>query len=131
MNDGTALASDRLLIVDDQRLFAELIANVAKMAGFATEVAVTADEFLEKVDTFKPTVMTIDLLMPEADGIELLRALAARNCVAQILVISGFDKRVLQTAQVLGRELGLKISGTIAKPIRAADLRKTLEALKG
>lgn len=130
MNDTTAVTRNRLLIVDDQRLFGELIANVAQMAGFATEVAVQVDEFLQKIDTFQPTLMTIDLLMPGADGIELLHTLAARNCQAQILVISGFDERMLKSAQVLGNELGLKISGTITKPIRAADLRRTFEALK-
>ena len=130
MNDTAGIARNRLLIVDDQRLFGELISNVAQMAGFATEIAVQVDEFLNKVETFQPTVMTIDLLMPGADGIELLRTLAARNCQAQILVISGFDERMLRTAQVLGHELGLKMSGTITKPIRAADLRRTFEALK-
>jgi DNA-binding response OmpR family regulator len=130
MNNVTPASKDRLLVVDDQRLFGDLIGKVGETAGFAVEITTSVEDFLAKATSFDPTVMTIDLLMPGSDGIELLRTLAARNCRARILVISGFDDRMLNSAQVLGRELGLDISGTIAKPIRAGELRKTLELLK-
>jgi DNA-binding response OmpR family regulator len=130
MNSFAPETKDRLLVVDDQRLFGELIGKVAETAGFDVEITTSVDEFLKKIESFEPTVMTVDLLMPGADGIELLRMLASKNCKAKILVISGFDDRMLSSAQVLGRELGLTISGAIAKPIRSAELRKILEALK-
>lgn len=84
-----------------------------------------------QLDTFQPSVVTIDLVMPEMDGIALLRELAAHRCKASILVTSGLDVRTLSWAETLGRELGLKLVGVIPKPVRVAELRTLLEGLKG
>jgi DNA-binding response OmpR family regulator len=121
---------NRLLIVDDQRLVGELIGKIGEIAGFAVKVTTHVDEFLAELDVFNPSVVTIDLVMPEIDGIELLRELALRGCRAKILVASGLDARMLNSARVLGEELGLNITGVITKPIRAAELRGLFEGLK-
>ncbi len=65
--------------------------------------------------------------MPGCDGIELLRYLAEIGCQAQILIASGFDTRVLQSARELGTARGLNMAGVITKPMRASELRTLLE----
>jgi DNA-binding response OmpR family regulator len=123
--------TDRLLIVDDQPQFGDIIAKVGRSVGFDVKVTERADEFRRQLDTFQPSVVTIDLVMPEMDGIALLRELAAHRCKASILVTSGLDVRTLSWAETLGRELGLKLVGVIPKPVRVAELRTLLEGLKG
>jgi DNA-binding response OmpR family regulator len=130
MNNDSPPLAPRLLVVDDQRLFAELIAKIAETVGFTATITLDVGEFLSQLEVFRPSVVTIDLLMPGVDGIELLRELATRRCTARVLLISGFDERMLNSALVLGRELGLDIAGTIAKPVRAGELRVRLEQLK-
>jgi DNA-binding response OmpR family regulator len=124
------VSEHRLLIIDDHPHFGQLIGDVAETAGFAVLVTQHVDNFLEHLDIFQPTAITIDLLMPEIDGIELLRELALRGVRAKILVSSGADERMLSAAAELGVEMGLQIRGVIAKPVRAADLRAQLEKLK-
>lgn len=124
------MTQNRLLIIDDHADFGQLVADVAEMDGFATLVTHRVDDFLESLDQFQPTALSIDLVMPDFDGIELLRELALRGCRAKILVSSGADGRMLAAAEVLGREMGLNICGVIAKPARAADLSANLEKLK-
>jgi len=121
---------NRLLIVDDQRLVGDLIGKIGDIAGFTVKVTTHVDEFLTELDAFLPSVVTIDLVMPDIDGIELLRDLALRGCRAKVVVASGLDARMLNSARVLGQELGLNIAGAITKPIRAADLRNLFEGLK-
>lgn len=123
--------TDRLLIVDDQPQFGDIIAKVGRSVGFEVKVTERADEFRRQLDAFQPSVVTIDLVMPEMDGIALLRELAAHRCKASILVTSGLDVRTLSWAETLGRELGLKLVGVIPKPVRVAELRTLLEGLKG
>jgi DNA-binding response OmpR family regulator len=123
--------TDRLLIVDDQPQFGDIIAKVGRSVGFEVKVTERADEFRRQLDTFQPSVVTIDLVMPEMDGIALLRELAAHRCKASILVTSGLDVRTLSWAETLGRELGLKLAGVIPKPVRVAELRTLLEGLRG
>jgi DNA-binding NarL/FixJ family response regulator len=71
----------------------------------------------------------MDLSMPGADGVELLRFLSATKCAAKILIVSGFDPRVLETTGRLGTAMGLTICGTINKPVRVAELRATINDL--
>jgi DNA-binding response OmpR family regulator len=130
MNNGTESDGNRLLVVDDQRLFGEMIARVGELAGFSVTITQQVGEFLEQLEAIQPSVITVDLIMPGVDGIELLHELANRGCRAKILLISGSDERILDTANVLGRELGLQIMGAITKPLRTADLQRRLNALK-
>jgi EAL domain-containing protein (putative c-di-GMP-specific phosphodiesterase class I) len=64
--------------------------------------------------------------MPEMDGIELLRLLSERKCKAGIILMSGVDKRVLETAGQLAQALGLSIVGHLQKPFRLAELEEIL-----
>jgi DNA-binding response OmpR family regulator len=122
--------TDRILIVDDQRQFGDLVANIARTAGFEVAVTERTDDFLAQLEPFSPTLLMIDLMMPEGDGISLLRELASRKCAAAILLISGLDVRTLSWADALGRQLGLHMAGTVGKPVRAAELRARLADLK-
>jgi EAL domain-containing protein (putative c-di-GMP-specific phosphodiesterase class I) len=74
-------------------------------------------------------VIMLDLVMPGADGIELLRLLARAHHAAGVVLMSGFDKRVLASAETLAKELGLCVRGHIQKPIRAAALEAFLRAI--
>ncbi len=124
------LFGDRLLMIDDEPAFAQVIKKVAQDCGF--EVAVTADPltFMNAVRVWHPTVIMLDLKMPGTDGIQLLRALASDHCTAHIVVTSGEHGKVLETAMQLGRERGLNMRDVLPKPVRAQDLRVRLSGLK-
>src|SRR5262245_56168033 len=94
--------------------------------GFEARAVTEPDAFRRAVQEFQPTVVVLDLQMPGADGIELLRYLGERGSKAQVLVASGMDQRVLATAQQIGRSQGLNMLGALQKPILLADLEATL-----
>jgi hypothetical protein len=64
------------------------------------------------------------------DGVELLRFLAAEEYSAPVLIISGFDRRVLESAFRLGEALGLTMIGPLEKPVRFQQLERLLTDLK-
>jgi EAL domain-containing protein (putative c-di-GMP-specific phosphodiesterase class I) len=72
----------------------------------------------------------MDLQMPGVDGIELLRDLAADRSSAQVILTSGVDGKVLESALQLGRERGLSMAGMLEKPIRLETLRELLGTVK-
>jgi DNA-binding response OmpR family regulator len=119
----------RFLIVDDEPAIGRFVQHIAVECGYDAVVTNDPDAFMDEVARQEPDAIALDLSMPNADGIELLRFLATTKCRAGILVISGFDERVLQTAGELGRTLGLRICGTLTKPIRAAELRTAIQRI--
>ena len=68
--------------------------------------------------------------MPGMDGVELLRFLADQQFAAPVLIISGFDRRVLDSAFRLGEALGLSMAGPLEKPVRLQELEELLNRLK-
>ncbi len=123
-------STNRLLVVDDQEDLCEFIVEAAAALGFETCATTEAEQFRRVVLEFRPTVVVMDLQMPGADGIELLRYLARQGSRAQVLVASGMDERVLATAEQVGRAQGLNMLGALRKPILLPELeailRKTL-----
>jgi DNA-binding response OmpR family regulator len=103
-------SADRVLILDDDNSVCELVSALVRAMGFDCIASKEAAEFatLEFPDT---SLILLDLMMPGMDGIEVLRLLGERQCRARILLMSGMDKRVLETAEKLAQSLGLRIIG--------------------
>jgi len=118
--------ANKLLVIDDQVDLCEFISEAASAIGFETCAVTEPEAFRQAVHEFQPTVVVLDLQMPGADGIELLRYLGERGSKAQVLVASGMDQRVLATAEQIGRAQGLSMLGALQKPILLADLEATL-----
>lgn len=112
-----------VLIVDDDPQFGRLVASVAENCNFDTRIASSARQAWLALEP-APTLILLDLNMPDADGIEVLRELAFRRCGAQIRVFSGADPRVLRSAVLIGRDLGLRIGEPLSKPLPVARMRE-------
>lgn len=124
------LCGDRLLVIDDEPIYGKLIKKVAEASGF--EVVVTDDPviFVTTTRLWHPTVIMMDLNMPGTDGIQLLRTLAADQCAADVVLTSGADAKVLESAMQLGRERGLSMTEVLPKPMRTATLRARLDSFR-
>jgi EAL domain-containing protein (putative c-di-GMP-specific phosphodiesterase class I)/ActR/RegA family two-component response regulator len=118
----------RLLVLDDDEAVAATIALVAETSGFEVATATAFEAFWSALDAFAPTHVTLDLTMPEVDGIEVLQRLAARGFDGAVIVCSGLDRRVLEAAQRSAMEHGLDGVGLLPKPFLPADLRALLDA---
>ena len=68
----------------------------------------------------------LDMVMPEVDGIDLLKRLAHRSCNAQILVISGYNPMYMDAAKNLACGLEMPNVTTLQKPFRVAALEAAL-----
>jgi EAL domain-containing protein (putative c-di-GMP-specific phosphodiesterase class I) len=119
-------STNRLLVIDDQPDLCEFITEAASALGFDAHAVSEPHAFRDACETLKPTVVVLDLQMPGADGIELLRYLADHGCKAHVLLASGMDQRVLATAQQVGRSQGLNMLGALQKPILLNDLEAML-----
>lgn len=120
--------ADRILVIDDDPTVCELVSALAKTMGLECVTTKDGTSFTEliKPDT---SVILLDLMMPGMDGIEVLRMLGERRCNAHILLMSGMDRRVLETAEKLAQSLGLSVVGHLQKPFPLPELKDMLETL--
>jgi len=120
----------RLLLIDDEPVLADFLASAARESGFDAVIAEDDDEFRAEFLAGAPEMVAVDLGMPGMDGVELIRFLAEQNYSAPVLIVSGFDRRVLESAFRLGEALGLNMVGPVEKPVRFETLQALLEELK-
>jgi DNA-binding response OmpR family regulator len=120
----------RLLLIDDEPTLAEFLADAARESGFDPVITGEDEEFRNAFREERPDMVALDLGMPGMDGVELIRFLAAEDYSAPVLIVSGFDRRVLETAFRLGAALGLTMVGPVEKPVRFEVLEDVLSRLK-
>lgn len=118
------MAPERLLVIDDEVDFGSFLRRVAQRLHFEVEVTSQPEAFKEAYGRFQPTVVALDVVMPEADGIELIRWLAGMQCKARIVIISGFDPNYARAAETLGSIGGLSSITRLQKPVSIADLER-------
>jgi two-component system, chemotaxis family, chemotaxis protein CheY len=112
-----------LIVTDDATIVREKIKEVARSAGWEiVGEAKNGKEAVEKYTELRPMAMTVDLVMPEYDGIYALREIMALDPNAKVIVVSALgQKNILKDAFKLGA------ADFIVKPFDKRTLANTLE----
>lgn len=118
-----------VLVLDDDHAVGETVVAMINSIGAVARVSHTADEFFTEWKRSAPDVAIIDLQMPDRDGLDVIRQLGALGD-AQIIVSSGCDARILQSARHAARNNGLSVVGILPKPMRRSALKELLGAVK-
>jgi DNA-binding response OmpR family regulator len=124
------MALPRLLLIDDEPALAAFVAKAADMCGFEPVIADQDQQFRDLFQANRPQMVALDLGMPGMDGVELLRFLASQDYKDPVLIISGFDRRVLESAYRLGEAIGLQMVGPLEKPARLEQLEEILNRVR-
>lgn len=126
-----ALAGDRLkpfarrvLVLDDEVDVATTIAAQVSALGHDARAVTDHEAFCKEMNAFRPEILIIDTCMPGHDALHVIRDLKA-TCEAQLIVTSGFGRRMIETVIHSARHYGHDVLGALPKPIR----RKELEGL--
>ncbi len=115
-------------ILDDELALVELHCEIAEMAGFEATGFTRASEFFAQVTRFTPgSILLLDLLMPEMDGIEVMRRLAQIPNPPAIILMSGHDVGILNSAEKLCRAHGFDVLASLSKPVSLQQLKSILQ----
>ena len=114
----------RILAVDDQRYFRELLEGMLTEEGFEVQTASGGEEALEILDRAAFDILLTDLVMPEMDGNELVNRVKQRNPDQDIVVVTGVvDVKTAVDSIKLGA------SEYLLKPFDRETLASTLEGV--
>lgn len=118
-------ALSHLLVLDDDPDMCAFVVHAAVLAGYEATSSTDFEKFKAGL-TPSTSVVVVDLMMPEVDGIQVLRYLGSRGCASEIILISGYDRKVLKVAEQLAGALGLNIRAAIQKPVTLNRLHEAL-----
>ena len=82
------MVNPKVLIVDDEKPFLDVLAPFLKRSGFLVETAPDGNVALERIDEFEPDVIVLDVLIPGPDGREVCRRLRDQGNWTPIIMLS-------------------------------------------
>ncbi len=114
-----------LLVTDDSMIIRELVKDVARRDGWEiVGEAADGQQAIEKYEQLRPDGVTLDLVMPNFDGLHALRGIKALDALAKVLVVSAIDQ-----TDVLREAVKLGAAEFVVKPFDDARLQKALDLL--
>jgi len=78
----------KVMVVDDELDLREMIKLMMNKEGFETDIAEDGMDFLDKIDNFNPTLVTLDVMMPGINTKEILMKLREKNCKPKIILLT-------------------------------------------
>ncbi|MBL7499966.1 response regulator transcription factor [Frankia sp. CNm7] len=119
--DGRAL---RVLVVDDEAVLADLLTMALRYEGWEVASAATGGAALRLVEEFQPDAVVLDIMLPDMDGLSVLRGMRAVRHDIPVLFLTAKDA-------VEDRVLGLTAGGDdyVTKPFSIEELAARLRGL--
>ena len=114
-----SMPGKKIMAVDDERHIVRLIQVNLERSGYQVVTAFDGQEALRKVETEKPDVIVLDVMMPKMDGFEVLKRLQANPDTREIPVIMLTAKA--QDADVF-RGWSSGVSAYLTKPFNPLEL---------
>lgn len=119
--DGTPV---RALVVDDEPSLADLVSMALRYEGWDVRTAVSGSDAVSQGRDFKPDVVVLDIMLPDIDGLEVLKRLRADGTDVPVLFLTAKDS-------VDDRVVGLTAGGDdyVTKPFSLEELVARLRGL--
>ena len=111
-----------ILVVDDEQSYRDALAVALEREGFAVELAADGVEALERFDAARPSLVLLDVMLPQVSGIDVCRELRSRSRVPIIMVTA----RNAEIDAVVGLEVGA--DDYVSKPFGMDELLARLRA---
>jgi two-component system OmpR family response regulator len=124
MSDENEVATQRVLVVDDEKSISELITTSLRFVGFDVRTAATGAEALRVAESFKPHALILDVMLPDLDGFEVCRQLRESGQEVGVLFLTAKDSTD-------DKIKGLTLGGDdyVTKPFSLEELVARLRAL--
>jgi two-component system chemotaxis response regulator CheY len=116
-----ALMSRTILVVDDAAFMRMMIRDILLKGGYVIQEAVNGRDAVEKYDELRPDLVTLDVTMPEMDGIEALTAIREVDKDARVLMVSAMGQQAL-----IMEALEAGATDFLIKPFQPAKVLETV-----
>jgi two-component system chemotaxis response regulator CheY len=116
------MSGKRVLVVDDAVVMRMMIKNILSKEGYEVVEAQSGIDAVEKYRAVKPDIVTMDMVMPDMDGISAVRQIIAEDPSAKIVMCTSMGQQQLVVEAV---QAGAK--SFITKPFQPPKILETIE----
>src|ERR671929_1055397 len=111
----------RILLIDDEPVVRNLMAEILESAGYEVTKAETAERALDLLETSDPSLVVSDVVMPGLSGLDLLDALSERRASLPVVLVTASG-----TYDTLSQALTRGAAGLVTKPFAHAELQSAV-----
>jgi len=121
----------KILLVDDDKDFLEGTKILLEKNNFEVATALSGKECLDKLKSFNPDLLILDIMMPERSGFEVCKELKSSLEYSKIpvLMLTALKQKLSQTSYSISQGLELEAEDYIDKPVEPAQLISRINAL--
>jgi DNA-binding response OmpR family regulator len=117
----------RLLAVDDDPAILAIIDRIGRELQFDVECLSQSHKFMTAFVRLKPHIVSLDIMMPDVDGIELVRWLNDIEAKVSVVAISGGPAMYVGAIKKFADLKGGLHTSVVRKPFEIAELRRVFE----
>jgi two-component system, OmpR family, response regulator ResD len=115
----------KVLVVDDEPTIGDVVSRYLRRAGYDTRVAATGRDALTRAGSDRPDVVVLDLMLPDLDGLEVMRRLRQEDRKRAAIIL--LTARGEESDRIIGLRLGA--DDYVVKPFSPAELVARVDAL--
>ncbi|OAS14835.1 response regulator transcription factor [Paenibacillus oryzisoli] len=115
------MEKSRILIIEDEKAIADLLAYALNKEGFHTMAVNTGSDGLREIETFNPQLLLLDWMLPDMSGLDICRKVTAAQNLPIIMITARSDI----TDKIVGLEFG--VDDYITKPF---DMREVVARIR-
>ncbi len=114
----------RILIVDDDRDFLEGTRIILEKNNFDVDVATSGRECLDKLRSFSPDLLILDIMMPEKSGFEVCKEIknSLEYSKIPVIMLTALKQKLGKTSYSISQGLELEAEDYIDKPVEPEEL---------
>ncbi|MEE9219753.1 MAG: response regulator [Acidobacteriota bacterium] len=102
-SDGALEPDAQVLVVDDETIIRQLLSDFLKAKGYDVASVGSGEEALQWLREHRPSLVLLDIFMPNVNGLEVMRELKRTQPELCVLVLSGYvDEDLEQQVKLLG-----------------------------
>ncbi len=129
---------NKILIIDDDTRLVKNVSTYLKDFNYQIEAAYNGTEGLQKIGSFSPDLVILDLMMPEIDGLDVCREIRKTSCVPVIMLTARGEEPDIVAGLEVGaddyltkpfslRELQARIKARLRRPVQTQDSAESKE----
>jgi CheY-like chemotaxis protein len=115
----------RCLIVEDEIMIRDLIADIAAVEGWTVRSCGTIDDLATRLSPL-PDLIFLDISLRQSDGVEALDMLQRHGFAGMIHIVSGHSLATIHQVRAIGQARGLTMGEPVMKPFHASEIVTTL-----